>query len=261
MSAVPCPKCQVEWFPNQHCNNCGTFIPIPEPPAPPGPAPDPVAKLLKDVGLEEHLPAFQAQEINGEVLPTLSDSDLKELGVELLVHRRRILAALPKPPQPAAAAEAAVLRPRSGSASDDWADDPATNALMSVEGGAAAAIILGFFLPWIGLGFMGDISGWEMLKTGWEAEEVALFVPAASPLTAALVLAVLAMGDRVRLSGIAAGLTPWLMLGYVAFKFSDGGVALDDVFEIIVKGTSYGLWLALAGGGVLLVRSIKELNS
>jgi class 3 adenylate cyclase/tetratricopeptide (TPR) repeat protein len=49
---------------------------------------------LQSLGLGEHAPAFVAQGIDAELLPQLSDADLKELGVSLLGHRKRLLLAI-----------------------------------------------------------------------------------------------------------------------------------------------------------------------
>ena len=49
---------------------------------------------LDSIGLAEHAPAFIAQGVDFELLPQLSDADLKELGVALLGHRKRLLLAL-----------------------------------------------------------------------------------------------------------------------------------------------------------------------
>lgn len=65
---------------------------------------------LQSLGLEEHAPAFLAQGIEFELLPQIGDADLKELGVALLGHRKRLLlaiAALATGPAPAAAVAAA----------------------------------------------------------------------------------------------------------------------------------------------------------
>jgi tetratricopeptide (TPR) repeat protein len=59
--------------------------------------------LLSSLGLEEHLPAFIAQGIDAGVLPTLTDADLRELGVAKLGDRKKLLAAIAR-----LAAEAAL---------------------------------------------------------------------------------------------------------------------------------------------------------
>ncbi len=59
------------------------------------------------LGLEQYEPAFRANEIDARVLPSLTAEDLKDLGVNLVGHRRRLLDAiaalgspLPNPPLP-----------------------------------------------------------------------------------------------------------------------------------------------------------------
>ena len=48
---------------------------------------------LDEIGLEQHAEIFVANDIDLDVLPELSDDDLKELGLSL-GHRRRLLRAV-----------------------------------------------------------------------------------------------------------------------------------------------------------------------
>jgi SAM domain (Sterile alpha motif) len=53
-----------------------------------------VAEWLRGLGLEQYEPAFRANEIDAAVLPSLTVEDLKDLGVSLVGHRRRLLDAI-----------------------------------------------------------------------------------------------------------------------------------------------------------------------
>ena len=53
-----------------------------------------VADWLRKLGLEQYEPAFRANEIDARVLPSLTAEDLKDLGVNLVGHRRRLLDAI-----------------------------------------------------------------------------------------------------------------------------------------------------------------------
>src|ERR1041384_1577702 len=53
-----------------------------------------VATWLKGLGLERYAPAFHENEIDWDTLPRLSAEDLKDLGVVLGGHRRRLLDAI-----------------------------------------------------------------------------------------------------------------------------------------------------------------------
>jgi hypothetical protein len=57
-----------------------------------------VEAWLQDLGLERYAPAFHDNEIDARVLPSLTAEDLKDLGVTLVGHRRRLLDAID--PQP-----------------------------------------------------------------------------------------------------------------------------------------------------------------
>ena len=53
-----------------------------------------IADWLKKLGLEQYEPAFRANEIDARVLLSLTAEDLKDLGVTLVGHRRRLLEAI-----------------------------------------------------------------------------------------------------------------------------------------------------------------------
>jgi hypothetical protein len=51
-------------------------------------------KLLENLGLMQYLPQFRAAGITSSLLPVLTDTALKQLGISLLGHRKRILLAI-----------------------------------------------------------------------------------------------------------------------------------------------------------------------
>ena len=53
-----------------------------------------IAAWLRGLGLEQYEPAFRANEIDERVLPSLTSEDLREIGVVLIGHRRRLLDAI-----------------------------------------------------------------------------------------------------------------------------------------------------------------------
>jgi hypothetical protein len=53
-----------------------------------------VAARLQSLGLERYVPAFRDNEIDWDALPNLTAEDLKNLGVVLGGHRRRLLVAI-----------------------------------------------------------------------------------------------------------------------------------------------------------------------
>lgn len=53
-----------------------------------------VGEWLRSLGLERYQAAFDANEVDGDVLLTLTGDDLKDLGVTLVGHRRRMLDAI-----------------------------------------------------------------------------------------------------------------------------------------------------------------------
>ena len=76
-----------------------------------------IARWLQGIGLEQYEAAFRENEIDGEVLPKLTAEDLKDIGVAIVGHRRKILSAIAELsnssaaaaiPQPAAEPETAT---------------------------------------------------------------------------------------------------------------------------------------------------------
>src|SRR5690242_9054668 len=55
-----------------------------------------VAAWLRALGLEQYEAAFRANAVDAELLPTLTADDLKDLGIALVGHRRRLLDAIAK---------------------------------------------------------------------------------------------------------------------------------------------------------------------
>jgi class 3 adenylate cyclase len=53
-----------------------------------------IAEWLRDLGLAEYEPAFRENAIDAAILPELTADDLRDLGVNLVGHRRRLLAAI-----------------------------------------------------------------------------------------------------------------------------------------------------------------------
>ena len=50
-----------------------------------------VADWLRGLGLEQYASAFRDNAIEADVLPSLNADDLKDIGVTLVGHRRRLL--------------------------------------------------------------------------------------------------------------------------------------------------------------------------
>ena len=70
-----------------------------------------IASWLRQMGLEQYESVFRAHAIEGSVLPSLTAEDLKDLGVELVGHRRKLLdaiAALHTAPTPVSGQQATM---------------------------------------------------------------------------------------------------------------------------------------------------------
>ena len=73
-----------------------------------------IGAWLRSLGLERYEPAFRENEIDWEALPKLTAEDLKDLGVVLGGHRRRLLEAIAALDTAEAAAGNTVATPSRG---------------------------------------------------------------------------------------------------------------------------------------------------
>ena len=71
-----------------------------------------VAEWLRGLGLEQYVTAFRENEIGERVLPSLTADDLKELGVNLIGHRRLLLDAIAALREAAPSGSPPNLQPR-----------------------------------------------------------------------------------------------------------------------------------------------------
>jgi SAM domain (Sterile alpha motif) len=53
-----------------------------------------IAAWLHGLGLEQYEPVFRENDIDGDVLPSLTAEDLQDLGINSVGHRRRLLEAI-----------------------------------------------------------------------------------------------------------------------------------------------------------------------
>ena len=66
---------------------------------------------LRELGLERYEQAFQQNEIAADILPKLTADDLKDIGVTIVGHRRKLLEAIAAMAEPASARQAGPSAP------------------------------------------------------------------------------------------------------------------------------------------------------
>ena len=66
---------------------------------------------LRSLGLEQYEPSFREHDVDGKILPKLTSEDLKELGVAIVGHRRRLVVAIGALGGSSVAPRAVVERP------------------------------------------------------------------------------------------------------------------------------------------------------
>src|SRR5690348_10568980 len=95
-----------------------------------------VAAWLRALGLDQYEAAFRANDVDAEVLPTLTADDLKDMGITSIGHRRRLLeaiAALPSNAMPAEApAEVSLTSSTAPTAHSDASETTAERRPLSV---------------------------------------------------------------------------------------------------------------------------------
>ena len=70
-----------------------------------------IAVWLNRLGLERYEQAFRQNEIDAEILPKLTADDLKDIGVTIVGHRRKLLEAIAALAEPASAPHAELSIP------------------------------------------------------------------------------------------------------------------------------------------------------
>jgi SAM domain (Sterile alpha motif) len=70
-----------------------------------------VGAWLRELGLERYEQAFRENEIDAEVLPKLTADDLKDMGVTIVGHRRKLLEAISALTEPALVPQAKQSAP------------------------------------------------------------------------------------------------------------------------------------------------------
>jgi SAM domain (Sterile alpha motif) len=70
-----------------------------------------VGAWLRELGLERYQQAFRENEIDAEVLPKLTADDLKDMGVTIVGHRRKLLEAISALTEPALVPQAKQSAP------------------------------------------------------------------------------------------------------------------------------------------------------
>jgi hypothetical protein len=110
------------------------------------------------------------------------------------------------------------------------------NMVLGITG---LALVVGFFMPWIDVGGLHGVSGWDMVCSE-QLSLITRIILALCPLGGA-VLALSAFGrsNKAAQLGLAVGAG---VLGYTFYKLAYG----------FIKVTGAGLWMVLAGATVAL---------
>jgi hypothetical protein len=105
---------------------------------------------------------------------------------------------------------------------------------------AGIALVVGFFMPWIDLGGLVSVSGWDLVRDSHISLGTRVIFALCPILGAALAFAAFGGSRNAAKVSIAAGLG---VLGYTGFKIA----------YTFAKITGWGLWLVLAAGVVALI--------
>src|SRR3954447_14995843 len=85
-----------------------------------------VADWLRALGLDQYEAAFRANDVDAEILPTLTADELKDIGVSSIRHRRRLLEAIAKLQN--ASAPLQTARPSGDHSASTPAEDTASSS-------------------------------------------------------------------------------------------------------------------------------------
>jgi class 3 adenylate cyclase/tetratricopeptide (TPR) repeat protein len=136
-----------------------------------------IEQWLNVLGLEQYAPAFAANDIDVSLLAQLTDADLKELGVQSLGHRKRILAA--------AAQDTATAAPSEAQGAQAPQAHNAPNALTAPADERRQVTIL-----------FADLCGFTALSRSLDPEELRALIGRYTALVDSIVLAWGGMTDR-----------------------------------------------------------------
>ncbi|KAM9305854.1 ankyrin repeat and SAM domain-containing protein 3 [Gastrophryne carolinensis] len=75
-------------------SNCRVSNSLPEPDVPPYTGPKDLAEMLEQIGCSKYLSVFQEQDVNLRIFLTLTESDLKEVGITLFGPKRKMTSAI-----------------------------------------------------------------------------------------------------------------------------------------------------------------------
>src|SRR5579863_5359019 len=103
-----------------------------------------IAEWLKGLGLSQYAESFSAEGIDLSVIGSLSDQDLKDLGVALMGHRRKVMAAaaqikLPERPPASSTAPAGLPSTPPPRAKDEAERRPITVMFCDLVGSTSLA--------------------------------------------------------------------------------------------------------------------------
>ena len=90
-----------------------------------------IGEWLRGIGLEQYEAAFRDNEIDGDILRTLTADDLKDLGVTIVGHRRKMLTAISEL-SVASAPPSKILEPASPALTTELAHDMAERRQLTV---------------------------------------------------------------------------------------------------------------------------------
>lgn len=107
-------------------------------------------------------------------------------------------------------------------------------------GVAGIALVVGFFMPWIDLGGLVSVSGWDLVRDSHISLGTRAIFALCPVVGAALAIAAFGGSRSTATVSVAAGLG---VLGYTGFKIA----------YTFAKITGWGLWLVLAAGVVALI--------
>jgi hypothetical protein len=146
-----CPDCNHKNFPGlSFCEACGSALDADAEPTP-VPRMNTIIEFLGSIELLEHLPAFEENHISYDDLAELSNDELKEIGVESLGHRKKLLeavkchsisshTAIPVPPPPLA------MGSKSVSSTSEYLDEQTALRTSQAKGCLPLTIIFWLFV-------------------------------------------------------------------------------------------------------------------
>ena len=217
-----------------------------------------IKRILESVGLEEYLDIFHQNDVDLAMFITLTEEDLKSIGIASLGHRKKIAAAINKYRPENKVSKATSFRVEANPHADDSSGSDRPNKLLIAS---SSACLLSMFLPWAGVPPV-TVSGWDAASVAARVSEFA-YLLYLFPVGAGMVFYSAISGKNIPFWARLTGFVPITATFVSLLHMSNNsmgvnfGQLLEAYFKLIVPNLGMGFKIALVCGLLLFFAPAK----